>query len=79
MKVIFIAVLLVIALMLVGWVNVGSSDGDPTVSLDTQQVKADTQKAVEAGKELVAEGQELLNDTEDRSEDEPADKVELEQ
>lgn len=66
MKALFIAVMLVVCLLFVGWITVGTDGDNPSVSFDTQEAKEDTARAIEVGKDIVAEGQEFLGEAADR-------------
>lgn len=51
MKAIVIAVIVIAAMVLVGWLTIWRTGEDPTVSLNTDQIRADTEQAAEVAKE----------------------------
>ena len=53
---------LVLALVVVGWLSFGRSNGEPAVILETNQIQQDTEKAAEKGKELLHEATQKVED-----------------
>lgn len=53
MRAILVIAVILLILGLVGWLRIGSSDGDPTIRVDTEKVKQDTSEIVEKTKQLV--------------------------
>jgi len=52
MKAIVIAIIVIAAMVLLGWLTISRTGTDPTVSLNTEQIRDDTDKAVQATKEV---------------------------
>jgi uncharacterized protein YxeA len=52
MKAIVIAIIVIAAMVLLGWLTISRTGTDPTVSLNTEQIREDTDKAVQATKEV---------------------------
>jgi len=53
MRAIVTIIVIVAILLLVGWLQYGSDDGNPSLQLNTEKVKQDTSTAVEKGKEVI--------------------------
>ncbi|MCA9034867.1 MAG: hypothetical protein KDA91_07055 [Planctomycetaceae bacterium] len=65
MKAILIIGVAVLLMVVGGWVTVTNTDGSTTVTLDKDEVKADTAEAVKKGEDLVdgavQEGRDLID------------------
>jgi hypothetical protein len=46
-------VVLVLVFILVGWLRVGMPEGDPTIRVDKDKVKQDTERIVESAKQAI--------------------------
>ncbi|MDM4019359.1 hypothetical protein [Roseiconus lacunae] len=55
MRGILVAVLVVAALFLIGWLRYDDTNGDPTVRVDSESVRQDTSQMVEATKRAADE------------------------
>ena len=53
MRALLIIVVLVVVLALVGWIRFSSPEGDPTIRVDSDKVKADTAVIVEKTKQAI--------------------------
>jgi len=66
MKAIVIAIIVIAAMVLLGWLTISRTGTDPTVSLNTEQIRDDTDKAVqatkEAGEKASREGEKIVDE-----------------
>lgn len=56
MKAVLVVAAILALLFCLGWMSFASNDGNPSVTIDTEQVKEDTATAVQKGKDIVVEG-----------------------
>ncbi len=55
MRTVLVIGVIVVVLLLVGWLRFGTSDGNPTIQVDTDKVKQDTSAVVESAKDAIEE------------------------
>ena len=55
MKGLVITVAIVLLLLLIGWLQFSTPDGDPTIRIDTDKVEQDTSAVVDKAKEAARE------------------------
>jgi len=60
MRALLVIVVVVLALVLIGWLQLSSPDGDPSIRLDTEQVEKDTESMVDASKEIAEEAESTV-------------------
>jgi len=60
MKAVLIAIALIVAMCLIGWITFASSADKTTITIDKKAIQEDTRKAVDKGKELIDEAQRTL-------------------
>jgi hypothetical protein len=53
MRVLIVVAVLLLICGLVGWVQYSSSDGNPTIHVDTEKVKQDTASIIEKSKQAI--------------------------
>lgn len=58
MRALLVIVVIALVLVFVGWLKFSSPDGNPTLQVDTDKVKHDTQHIVEGTKDVVHEATE---------------------
>lgn len=70
MKGILVAVILILLLAVVGWVSFGRSDSGASISINTERMKADTQKVAEEVEEVANEAVDGVQETVREAEEE---------
>lgn len=55
MRALVVVVVILLVLFLIGWLTFGNADGDPSISIDTDKVKQDTEMVVDKAKEAADE------------------------
>jgi hypothetical protein len=53
LKALLAIIVLILVLILVGWLRVGMPEGDPTIQVDKDKVKQDTERIVESAKRAI--------------------------
>lgn len=66
MRALLVIAVIVLILGLIGWLQFGSPDGDPTIRIDTDRIKHDTSEIVEKTKDVVDGIAEQVDATSDR-------------
>jgi len=61
-KSLIIVVLAVVAMFAVGWISFSKTDTEANISIDTQEMKEDTDKAIEKGKQLIDQAKQAVDD-----------------
>lgn len=54
--------LIILVLILVGWLTVGSPDGDPGISVDTSEVEKDTRAMMDTTRETFSDAAQTVDD-----------------
>ena len=57
MRAIILLAAIVLILALVGWITFSKSPGRSSINIETQQIRQDTDRALESGSRLLPEGQ----------------------
>lgn len=85
MRALLVAVVVVIVLALLGWLRFGTPDGNPTLQIDTEEIREDSGEIVEQGKAAVEnihaevqeeEAEERVRNSPNRDDELPAESVE---
>ena len=63
MRALLVIVVVVLALVLIGWLQVSSPEGDPTIRVDTEQVEQDTESMINASEEMAEEAESTLSNS----------------
>ena len=71
MKGLLILAAVVLLAALLGWLSFGNSDDSATMTIDKQEVRQDTEAAVEKAKEVAEEAKQKIQEA--VGEDQPAD------
>lgn len=71
MRALIAIAIVVLILALVGWISFSFSDGRSSINLETEEIKQDTQKALESGSDLLKKVETELEETRSQA-DEPA-------
>ncbi|KAA5545866.1 DUF3810 domain-containing protein [Roseiconus nitratireducens] len=69
MRGLIITVLIVALLFFAGWLQYSTTDGDPTIRVDTEEVKEDTAKMVEKANQLAGKVGESIDAKPNEEED----------
>lgn len=65
MRALVIAVVVVLVLVLLGWLRFSTPSGNPTLQIDTAEIKEDTGEMVEQGKSAIGRVREEVNEDAD--------------
>ncbi len=61
MRAVIVIVVVVFVLALIGWIQFGSSDGDPSIRVDSEKVKRDTSSVVEQSKVIIDDAAQKID------------------
>ena len=82
MRVVLVVAAVLLGMVLLGWITFRASSNEATITIEGDQIRQDTQEAVQEGKSMLREAKETLRERqpdEPNSEPEPVEQHELEQ
>jgi hypothetical protein len=69
MRGVLFLVAIVIVLALIGWISFGRDDNRASINLETQEIREDTQKALDSGAALIERAGDKIDSAVSKSDD----------